>query len=360
MTVQYKTPTTPDIAFSTRVDAANEHYQRGDIEGLYPHDAPISGSGIYPVLVGGYASTAAPLAVASGDAVKAWYLLDGSQVCALSAGSALIGGDASFGLDVDVIRLAGLSTAALSDNLANPTTLSFGSFPHVWDGTDWSRLAESKHGIDTPGTGIVAVGLMGEFDDSSTSTVTENQFAPIRISSRRAMRVEGVTSGDPVLGVGYFVTVSTDVTRPADTTAYAVGDALSDSTSAPTSGGFTFTSAARTSGGSGIITDAIITTAADAATLLQGEIWLFNQAVTNINDNAAFAVSDAEIKTCVGKIPFTLEDAGNNGFYHAQNLNIGFTCSGTANLRFLVKVKNAYTPISAEVFTFVLKILQTN
>jgi hypothetical protein len=60
----------------------------------------------------------------------------------------------------------------------------------------------------------------------------------------------------------------------------------------------------------------------------------------------------------MGKIPFSLEDAGNNGFFHAQNLNIGFVCNGSANLRFLIRVKNTYTPVSAEVFTFVLKIQQ--
>lgn len=158
--------------------------------------------------------------------------------------------------------------------------------------------------------------------------------------------------------LSFATSISVDVTRPADTTAYAINDCLSDSTSAPTSGGFTFTSAARKSGGSGIITDAIITTSADAATPLQGEIWLFNTSVTNVNDNSPFVVSDTEIKTCVGKIPFALEDAGNNGFYHATNLRIGFTCSGSANLRFLVRVKNAYTPASAEVLTFVIKCLQ--
>jgi hypothetical protein len=169
-----------------------------------------------------------------------------------------------------------------------------------------------------------------------------------------------VATGNPLPVRERMVTVQTDVTRPADTTAYAVNDAISDSTSAPTSGGFTFTSAARASGGSGIVTDAIIATSNDAGTLLQGEIWLFDQAVTNINDNAAFAVSDTEIKTCVGVIPFTLIDAGNNGFQHVQNLNIGFTCSGSANLRFLLRAKNAYTPASAEVFTLKLKILQVD
>lgn len=161
-----------------------------------------------------------------------------------------------------------------------------------------------------------------------------------------------------VAPLGFPVSVSVDVTRPADTAAYAVNDALSNSTSAPTSGGFTFANAARKSGGSVLITDLIVTSSADPATPLQGELFIFNQAVTNINDNAAFAVTDAEIKTCVARIPFALEDVGNNDFFHAQNLNILATASGSADLRFLVRVKNAYTPANAEVLTFVLKGLQ--
>lgn len=160
--------------------------------------------------------------------------------------------------------------------------------------------------------------------------------------------------------LGFPVTVSTDVTRPADTTAYAANDAWSDSTTAPTAGGFTFTSAARKSGGSGIITDAWICSSANPATLLQGEIHIFDTSVTNINDNAAYGISDAEVKTQVGVIAFTLVANGNNSFYHAQNLAMMFTASGSANLRYLIKVKNAYTPISAEVLTVRLKILQVD
>lgn len=158
--------------------------------------------------------------------------------------------------------------------------------------------------------------------------------------------------------LGFPVTVSTDVTRPADTTAYAANDAISDSTSAPTSGGFTLSNIARKSGGSVLITDIIVTSSNDPATPLQGEIFLFNTSVTNINDNAAFAVSDSEIKTCVGRVGFALEDVGNNDFYHAQNVNILATCSGSANLRFLLRAKNAYTPASAEVLTVTVKALQ--
>lgn len=198
----------------------------------------------------------------------------------------------------------------------------------------------------TPATSKVAV-IGGQLDDSSTDSVDEGDAGALRMTPDRRLYT-----------AAKFATVKTDVTRVADTIAYAANDAWSDSTSAPTSGGFTFTSAASKSGGSGVIMDAIVATSADAATLLQGEIWIFDTSVTNVNDNTAFAVSDSEIKTCVGKIPFLMEDAGNNGLYHAKNLNIGFTASGSANLRFLVRVKNAYTPASSEVLSTTLKILQ--
>ncbi len=159
--------------------------------------------------------------------------------------------------------------------------------------------------------------------------------------------------------LGFPVSISTDVTRQAaDTTQYAVNDAISNSTSAPTSGGFTFTGAARKSGGSGIITDIIMMSSATPATTLQGELIIFNTSVTNINDNAAFVVSDAELKTVVAKVPFTLEDMGNNSMFHAQNLAIMFTTSGSADLRFLLRAKNTYVPVGSEVLTFILKIIQ--
>lgn len=237
-----------------------------------------------------------------------------------------IAGDATNGLDVDVTRLpalvAGTANIGDVDVLTVPAPLST-----TGGGTEATALRVT---LATDSTGLVSV------DDNSGSLTVDGS----------------------VTSLGNFVTCQTDVTRPADAIVYAVNDALSDSTSAPTSGGFTFTSAARASGGSGIITDAIVTTSADAGTLIQGEIWIFDTSVTNVNDNAAFVVSDTEIKTCVGKIAFTLEDAGNNGFFHATNLNIGYTCSGSGNLRFLVKVKNAYTPTSSEVLTFKIKCLQ--
>lgn len=287
--------------------------------------------------------TATPV-VATDDVSGVHYqyvkLVDGT-----ADGSGKIAGDATNGLDVDVTRLS----TEIVDNA----------------------------GFTDGATKLVPAGFI--FDEAAGTALTENDAAAGRIDSKRAVvvAIEDVStrgrrlvinsdgsinttpSGTALTPVsGAFATCSTDITRPSNATQYAVDDALADTT--PTTGGFTFTGAARSNGGSGIITDMIITSDADAATKLQGEIFIFDRAVTAIADNAAFAVSDAEIKTCVGKVPFTLEDSGNNGFYHAQNLNIGFTCNGSANLRFLVRVKNTYTPVSGEVITVVAKALQVN
>lgn len=72
------------------------------------HDAAVSGN---PNLIAGYASAAAPSDVSGdGDAVRAWYLRNGAAATVLTAAGALVGGDASNGLDVDVTRVGGTVT----------------------------------------------------------------------------------------------------------------------------------------------------------------------------------------------------------------------------------------------------------
>lgn len=45
--------------------------------------------------------------------------------------------------------------------------------------------------LDSTGTGVAAVGIVAQLDDTSTAAVTENQFAAPRLSSRRAFLTEG-------------------------------------------------------------------------------------------------------------------------------------------------------------------------
>jgi hypothetical protein len=77
------------------------------VQGGITHDAPVSTDA--PLQMGGVASAAAPPNVSTdGDAVRAWLLRNGAQAMALTAAGALIGGDATNGLDVDVTRLPAL------------------------------------------------------------------------------------------------------------------------------------------------------------------------------------------------------------------------------------------------------------
>lgn len=194
--------------------------------------------------------------------------------------------------------------------------------------------------------------------DNATLPATGSVIAADDIGGTLYQRIklvhggDGSNSGDvsstnplPMGGAGFDVVAS--ITRPADTTAYASGDCFSDSTSAPTSGGFTLASVARNSGGYGLLTDLVITSS--AASTMQGRIWLFNQAATNKNDNSALSLSDADALNVVGVYPFQLSALTNCGFAHLQNLAKAFKCSGSADLRFLVEVTSAYTPASAEV-----------
>jgi len=87
--------------------------------GFVAHDAADSGN---PVKVGGKASAAAPTDVsADNDRVDAWYLRNGAQATVVTAAGALIGGDATNGLDVDVTRLPSLpaGTNAIGKLAAN-------------------------------------------------------------------------------------------------------------------------------------------------------------------------------------------------------------------------------------------------
>ncbi len=183
-----------------------------------------------------------------------------------------------------------------------------------------------------------------------------NNIGDVDVASLPALAAGTNTIGGTF---GFFATATTQFTRPNDTTTYAPGEAMANSDSAPTAGGFTLSNAARQSGGSGIITDMVIGLSTAAATPLQGEIWIFDTSVTAINDNATFTLSDSDRDKLVGIVPFaTVSGATNNASAWVSGLNLGFTAVGSADLRYLVKVLNAYVPAAQEVLTVRAKILQ--
>lgn len=170
----------------------------------------------------------------------------------------------------------------------------------------------------------------------------------------------------PKIGTwGKIATAS--VTRPNDTTAYAAGDAVTDSTSAPTV--MTFSSAARINAGTGTIIGAVLIDSANQSTKGDFDLFIFDTTYTPDNDNAAFTPTDAELQTCLAVISFTgttaktgdaTSGAGGNCIYPSAVVNpIEFqTLSGSQNLYGALVARNAYTPVANEVFTVRLRILQ--
>lgn len=180
-------------------------------------------------------------------------------------------------------------------------------------------------------------------------------------------RGQGGAGADPqrqvVAALTPVISATVIVTRPANTTAYTAGDNWSSSTSAPAT--IDFANVVNAAGNSMLITDLVVVDLANQTVLLQGELWLFNAAPTQVNDNSAFTLSNADIEKAIGIIPFTMGDTGSsaagasgNTINHVQNLSIGYTSILDANLYAMVKVLNAYTPVSAESLVFMIKCAQ--
>ena len=173
------------------------------------------------------------------------------------------------------------------------------------------------------------------------------------------------TGGSTVIRTG-------TLTRPANTTGYAAGDAVTDSTSAPTV--FTIPGIGRENGKSGIITGARLILSSNPTTKGDFTLYIFDTTYTPDNDNAAFTPTDAEMKTCLGTIDFLATNVlpgdatsggGGNCIYFG-NLGgeyISFKCEdASASLYFALVNKHGGTPhtpaVNSEEFTVRLSIEQ--
>lgn len=156
-------------------------------------------------------------------------------------------------------------------------------------------------------------------------------------------------------------TTQVSATRPANITAYTAGDVMGDGTT------LVFNNTSFGEFDSGIIQQAIISSSAYVATPPDAELWLFDTTVAAVADNAAFTLTDAELATLVGIVQFETANwkvglatagVGGNMCCVAGNLGIPFnTKKGLNHLFGILVVRNAYVPISGEVFSVRLQIL---
>lgn len=149
--------------------------------------------------------------------------------------------------------------------------------------------------------------------------------------------------------------ITTSFARPADTTAYAINDAVANSTSAPTI--LTFANAGRVIGGSGYIVKAELCTD-QAACVAAFRLHLFTASVTPYNDNAAYTALYANRASRVGYIDFPAVSQEGSGSTSAFALWIGqllYVCDASAtSLYGLLETKTAFTPASAQNFNIKL------
>jgi len=162
----------------------------------------------------------------------------------------------------------------------------------------------------------------------------------------------------------YKTTVAASYTRPADTTAYATGDVVCNSTTAPVV--LTFTGMARANAGTGRIVGARLISDSAAGTKGDFELHLFDLSTVTIqNDNAAWAPTDAHMLNEVGPIAFGSAPyvGSGNEIYRlsegAGGLPLAFKCAAAdANLYGILVVRSAYTPANAGVITIELEVEQ--
>lgn len=78
------------------------------------------------------------------------------------------------------------SSASGADGVSNSTAgLNVYTLPRVFNGTTWDRPLAAANALNSAGTGITTAQIVGQFDDSSPTAITENQFGNIRMSANR-------------------------------------------------------------------------------------------------------------------------------------------------------------------------------
>ncbi len=165
----------------------------------------------------------------------------------------------------------------------------------------------------------------------------------------------GLSSNPAVVSTKCRILVAS-FSRPADILPYAVSDAVSNSTSAPTLG--EFANAADVNGGSGYIVSAQICTD-QAACTAAFRLYLYTTAVTPINDNAQFPLLDANKPPIrVGYIDFPAVAQEGTGSTSAAAEWTGqklYVCNAASkSLYYQLVTKSIFTPASAQNFTISL------
>lgn len=147
--------------------------------------------------------------------------------------------------------------------------------------------------------------------------------------------------------------ISTEIIRPADTTAYAVGDSVNTSTSAPTIG--TLAAISRTVSGSGYLTYIrLLTNQLTNIAAWRVHFYTVNNP-TLTNDNTAFKNLYTDKNTWLGSIDLpamtsTASGSSDNSFVQDATIRFPYVADASSNLYFLLETRTSFTPTSGQKF----------
>lgn len=155
---------------------------------------------------------------------------------------------------------------------------------------------------------------------------------------------------DAQLVRGSMSVVSTEFTRPADTTAYAINDVVGPAVPAV----MTFANVARVAGGSGYITNIRCVKSTTTTTNALFRLWLYNTAPVALVDNAAFTLLYANRAARLGYCDLVLQTEGagsDSASAFVANWNCKYSCTvASRDIFAVVEAKQAYSPGNAETF----------
>lgn len=145
---------------------------------------------------------------------------------------------------------------------------------------------------------------------------------------------------------------SANFTRPADTTAYASGDQVANSTTAGSVVPMTFSPCTKGAGRSAQIRRVRISKTGTSVTNTSVRLHLFNVLPTvTAGDNAAIVIASAAA-SYLGQIDVTIGQAFTDGAAGQATTEINFN---SLSLYGLLEARGAWTPASAEVITVTLE-----
>lgn len=189
---------------------------------------------------------------------------------------------------------------------------------------------------------VAVVGFYGETEDDASGM-------PLGASEEHIGSVSGIIARP-----------SASVTRPADTTAYAIGDLVADSTTAGSVVPMQF-AVARIAGASGMIRRMRLRKTGTAITGAVFRLHLYSAAPTPSNgDNGAWLTNGAA--TYIGSIDVTMDkvftDGASGNGVPTIGSEINFKTGSGTILYGLLEARGVYTPASGESFTCILEVLQ--